>query len=32
MACHVQVVGLGPSVWLIVVVFVLLAGVIGEYS
>lgn len=29
-ACSLQVVGLGPSVWIIVVIFVLLAGVIGE--
>lgn len=28
----VQVVGLGPNGWLIVVVFVLLAGVIGKRS
>lgn len=28
--CGVQVVGLGWSVWLVVIVFVLLAGVIGK--
>jgi len=26
-----QVVGLGPSVWLVVVIFALLSGVIGTY-
>ena len=29
--CWLQVVGLGPSVWLVVVIFALLSGVMGGY-